>query len=233
MSTFQARASEYRFESKWVEDLELIDPLLADPPSASATLLDVCGGTGRLAERATQLGWRAAVSDLVGDMLRARGNRSIPAVQADAETLPFSDACADRIVVRQGLHYLEMKKALKEFSRVARSVALGHIVGNYHEDIPIWRKYFEIASPGRRVIFIRGFIEELLVDSGFRIESVAIRQSMARIGDSIRHLDDPSRRAALKVFNDAPGDFKERHEIAGEVTEETAYPLTWEFIIAR
>jgi ubiquinone/menaquinone biosynthesis C-methylase UbiE len=233
ISTFSARAKSYRFESRWVEDLTLIDPLLLDPPCEAAKLLDVCGGTGRLADRATQLGWRSALCDLVGDMLEARYNKKIPAIQADAALLPFRDSSFDRIVVRQGLHYLEAPTALSEFARVARSVALGHIVAQAPEDVTVWQRYFAIASPGRRDVLVRGSTESLLASSGFRIEHLTTKRSVARIGDSIRHLEGSSRNAALKTFIDAPEEFKDRYEIAEKVTEETTYAMLWEFIIAR
>ena len=173
------------------------------------------------------------MSDLVGDMLKARGNLKIPAVQADATSLPFGDSSVDRIVVRQGLHYLDTGKALKEFARVAQSIALGHIVMQSPEDLTVWRRYFQIASPGRREVFERGAIEGVLRSSGFHVEHVVTRQSLARIGDSIKHLDGSSRHAALKVFTDAPEEFKDRYGINGEVTVEDTYTMLWEFIVAR
>jgi hypothetical protein len=82
-------------------------------------------------------------------------------------------------------------------------------------------------------VFERGAIEGLLRSSGFHVEQVVTRQSLARIGDSIKHLDGSSRHAALKVFTDAPEEFKDRYGISGEVTVEDTYTMLWEFIVAR
>jgi ubiquinone/menaquinone biosynthesis C-methylase UbiE len=211
----------------------LIDPLLVRTPHKSSTLLDVCGGPGIVADRASELGWKCVVVDLVEEMLQTRANSSIPAIRANATRLPFGNSAVNRIVVRQGLHYLNIPEALSEFARVSDSVAFGHIVAMRPADVPTWVDYFRIASPGRRVILTQGQITDLLIQAGFEIILTRVQSSIAKLGDSIKHLNREARAEAIRVFAMAPNDFKAANGITGKIAELTSYTMWWEFVVAR
>ncbi|MBU6439297.1 MAG: bifunctional demethylmenaquinone methyltransferase/2-methoxy-6-polyprenyl-1,4-benzoquinol methylase UbiE [Betaproteobacteria bacterium] len=93
-------------------------------------VLDVASGTGDLAlafARRVQPGGMVVATDINGAML-AEGRRRlldagvcVPAVQCDAERLPFADASFDRVSVAFGLRNMTHKEAaLAEFRRVLR-----------------------------------------------------------------------------------------------------------------
>jgi len=107
-------------------------------PQPGEFLLDIAGGTGDLARRfirqaddkrkrrggATS---RAIISDINTDMLmagidaRKDGDMDLARVTANAECLPFADACADAVVISFGIRNVtDRDAALREFHRVLK-----------------------------------------------------------------------------------------------------------------
>jgi SAM-dependent methyltransferase len=233
VETFAARAAGYSGESPWVSDKALIDPLLLlGPKQKDGLLADVCAGTGVVAERAVELGWRAIVVDLVPEMLFSLRNNSRRAILADAEQLPLGADSVNRAVIRQGLQYVSVVDVLAELCRVAPVVSLGHIVALTERDVPTWRRYFSYASPGRRHVFVKGRMADDLEQAGLHIVSTQLRRANARLGDSIRHLGTEDRLNAVEAISVASDDFKERNGFDGGVNEQSEYSLIWEFIVA-
>ncbi|HLH75208.1 MAG TPA: class I SAM-dependent methyltransferase [Candidatus Binataceae bacterium] len=99
---------------------------LLDQPLNGRSLLEVCSGSGLMAEKFAREGARVTVSDFsVAAVQRARerarrhGFMASFAV-ADAQRLPFADASFDVVAVHEGLHNLEQPElALREMARVA------------------------------------------------------------------------------------------------------------------
>ncbi len=93
-------------------------------------VLDVASGTGDLARafaQRVQPGGMVVATDINGAMLDEGRRRlldagvCVPAVQCDAEHLPFADASFDRVSVAFGLRNMTHKEAaLAEFRRVLR-----------------------------------------------------------------------------------------------------------------
>ncbi|MDE2119497.1 MAG: bifunctional demethylmenaquinone methyltransferase/2-methoxy-6-polyprenyl-1,4-benzoquinol methylase UbiE [Betaproteobacteria bacterium] len=93
-------------------------------------VLDVASGTGDLARafaERVQPGGMVVATDINGAMLDEGRRRlldagvCVPAVQCDAEQLPFADASFDRVSVAFGLRNMTHKeRALAEFHRVLR-----------------------------------------------------------------------------------------------------------------
>ncbi|HVL55296.1 MAG TPA: bifunctional demethylmenaquinone methyltransferase/2-methoxy-6-polyprenyl-1,4-benzoquinol methylase UbiE [Burkholderiaceae bacterium] len=93
-------------------------------------VLDVAGGTGDLASglaRRAQPGGEVWLTDISGSMLVRGRDRlldeglDLPAVQCDAETLPFPSQYFDRVAVAFGLRNMTHKdRALREMHRVLR-----------------------------------------------------------------------------------------------------------------
>ncbi|MGQ0512153.1 MAG: class I SAM-dependent methyltransferase [Betaproteobacteria bacterium] len=94
---------------------------------AGEQVLDVASGSGDLARAFAARGARVWMSDINRSML-ARGRdhlldagRVLPAVQCDAERLPFADASFDCVSVAFGLRNMTRKEAaLAEMARVLR-----------------------------------------------------------------------------------------------------------------
>jgi len=94
---------------------------------AGERVLDVASGSGDLARAFAARGAQVWMSDINGRML-ARGRdrlldagRALPAVQCDAQRLPFGDASFDCVSVGFGLRNMTRKDAaLAELARVLR-----------------------------------------------------------------------------------------------------------------
>ncbi len=83
-------------------------------------LLDVGGGTGRMAAKLTPAAGLVIVADASLKMLRqARRKPALLAVASRAERLAFADGCCERIVLVDSYHHLECQTdALRELWRV-------------------------------------------------------------------------------------------------------------------
>ncbi|MCS6964911.1 methyltransferase domain-containing protein [Thermoflexus sp.] len=83
-------------------------------------LLDLGGGTGRVAFAFREMIDSTIVADAAWGMLRAARRRpKLLPVQALAERLPFADATFDRIVIVDALHhFIDARAAIQEAARV-------------------------------------------------------------------------------------------------------------------
>jgi len=89
-------------------------------------VLDLAGGSGRVAEALGSVGYDPVVADLSRPMLRRARERGLEAVESDAGRLPFPDSAFDAIVLVDAYHHLpEQQAALDEAARV---VAPGGVV---------------------------------------------------------------------------------------------------------
>ena len=94
---------------------------------AGRTVLEVCCGSGLMAEALARRGARVTGADVSAQALaractRARRYGFLADFQpADAEALPFRDQSFDVVAVHDGLHHLETPdRAIREMARVAR-----------------------------------------------------------------------------------------------------------------
>lgn len=87
-------------------------------PRAGSTLLDVCCGTGKLAELARQSGVVASGTDFSFVALR---QSTAPTAVADALSLPFASNSVDYVVCLGSLeHLVEMSMGVREMARVVK-----------------------------------------------------------------------------------------------------------------
>ncbi|MCU0253693.1 MAG: class I SAM-dependent methyltransferase [Acidobacteria bacterium] len=90
-------------------------------PLDGGALLDLGGGTGRLASQAVERGARAAVADASGAMLARARRKGLPTLRARAERLPLADASLDRVAVVDAFHHMEdLAVVAREIARVLR-----------------------------------------------------------------------------------------------------------------
>lgn len=85
-------------------------------------LLDVGGGTGRVARALQGEVEMAVIVDVAWGMVRvARRHPGLLPVQAVAEHLPFADGTFDRVLIVDALHHvIDAARALEEMARVLR-----------------------------------------------------------------------------------------------------------------
>lgn len=227
-ATFGHRAPSYDGESSWVRDQELIDPLLEGLASGAA-VADVCSGTGAIAERASALGFAPVALDLSPAMLSM--NRCAGRIVATGSHLPLMTSSMDRVVCRQGLHYLDIATALAEFRRVSRgSVALGSITMLDSSDLQFWTSYFNAASPGRTRVFAPGELSSLLENSGFVVTGVREVIDQGTLLGPIKHLSATTQHAIRESFLISP--IRERYGVV-EIGADLQYVQRWEFVTAE
>lgn len=88
---------------------------------AGQLILDIGGGTGRVAEHLHRLDARVLVVDPSSGMLNLARAKGLPAVRSLAERLPFSSASIDRIYVVDAFHHFARQpEAARELLRVLR-----------------------------------------------------------------------------------------------------------------
>jgi len=94
---------------------------LLDLPT-NGVLLDVGGGTGRMASRLLPHVREVVLSDLSFAMLREARSKPLPGIiQAASHYLPFPNEQFDRILVVDALHHFDHQgEAIKELLRVLR-----------------------------------------------------------------------------------------------------------------
>jgi ubiquinone/menaquinone biosynthesis C-methylase UbiE len=151
MSDFSARAGTYEQESPWILSRDFIEPLVPSP-FGNQKMLDVCTGTGVIAEHAAAKGWSVTALDSNPDIIRYVSDR-VSVTCGDANQLPFPDNAFDLVVCRQGLQYLDRCQAIRDMLRVcSREARLlhGFIVG---EDIPTWKELFRLTNRNNRDFF--------------------------------------------------------------------------------
>jgi demethylmenaquinone methyltransferase/2-methoxy-6-polyprenyl-1,4-benzoquinol methylase len=82
-------------------------------------VLDLAGGTGRVADALDAVGYEAIVADLSKPMLGEARDRGLETVQGDASTLPFPDDSFDAVVIVDAYHHLPAQAdALAEAARI-------------------------------------------------------------------------------------------------------------------
>ncbi len=86
---------------------------------AGQSLLDLGGGTGRVAQ--SFAGVRVVVCDLSAGMLRQARHKGLVACRGRAESLPFGDGTFDRVLAVDSLHHFQDQSlAAREAVRVLR-----------------------------------------------------------------------------------------------------------------
>lgn len=145
------------------ELLELLD--LSD----TGRILDVGGGTGRVAAKLKSPGWQIFVSDISAEMLlQAQSKGGLIPLLAHAEQLPFPDDSFDRIVVVDALHHFcDQRLAIRELLRVLK------IDGRLIIEEPDIRRF---------VVKLIALGEKLLLMRSHFLTSLQIRDIISEIG---------------------------------------------------
>jgi demethylmenaquinone methyltransferase/2-methoxy-6-polyprenyl-1,4-benzoquinol methylase len=159
-------------------------PELLDLPTPG-WLLEVGGGTGRIAALlAPQVG-RLVISDLSVPMLAQAQLKGIACqVQAYAERLPFPDGHFDRVVVVDALHHFaNQRRAVAELVRVLRAPEPA-------SDMPGGRLVIEEPDIGRLPVKLVALAERLALMGSHFHRPAEIGAMAAEEGCRVRVVDD-------------------------------------------
>jgi SAM-dependent methyltransferase len=127
----------------------LVQALGIDPTSR---VVDLAAGTGKLTRQLLPTGAElTAVEPVVG--MRARFAEALPGKRAEAgtaEAMPLPDGSASAVVVGQGFHWFDGRRALAEIHRVLRQRGgLGLIWNVRDESVPWVAELTRIIEPYR------------------------------------------------------------------------------------
>jgi SAM-dependent methyltransferase len=201
------------------------------PVAASATVLDLAAGTGKLTRVLARRYARViAVEPLAA--LRAIVQREVPAAEAldgRAEAIPLADAAIDAVFVAQAFHWFANDDAVAEIARVLRPGGVLAILSN--ETIPpvplpdaYRRRLDELggerprAAPKWRSTIARGPFEELRTES-VEHEQVSDKDAVLAFAASLSFMasrDD--REAALAELAELLPDGSYRFRMRADVT---------------
>jgi len=130
------------------KDIEVITRVEA---GQNDRVLDVGGGTGRVAVLFKSITTNIVIVDSARKMLQQADEKGIACVQSESENLPFSELSFDRIVMVDALHHvIDQKKTLDEMWRL---LAPGGKIVIEEGDIQNW--LVKLVALGEKCLFMR------------------------------------------------------------------------------
>ena len=148
-----------------VEPFRATEPLLGLLSlSAGNLLLDVGGGTGRVAAALRGLVKKVYVVDISSGMLRRAAAKGLTTVFAPAESLPFPSGSFDRIIMVDALHHVvDQRQTAQELWRI---LAPGGRILIVEPDIR--KAYVKVIALGEKLLLMRShFLTEKKISSLF------------------------------------------------------------------
>jgi demethylmenaquinone methyltransferase/2-methoxy-6-polyprenyl-1,4-benzoquinol methylase len=137
-------------------------------PDPSHRLLDVGGGTGRIARHFVDRVAQVCVLDPSSGMARQSHDKGICVTRGDCEEIPFSSGSFDRIIVIDAFHHFrDQKAAVGELARVLAPrgrliikepdiAQLGIKVVAWAEKLLLMRSHFRDVDAIRRLLSAEG-----------------------------------------------------------------------------
>lgn len=169
---FTARAVRYDRSSRWCTD-ESLGVLVLDltRPQTTDHVLDVACGTGLVSRL-----FKGRTARVVGlDLTPAMVAQAEPYVDeyrlARAEELPFADGTFDIVVSRQGIQFMDDRRAVQEMVRVLRPggrVCLVQLCAYGAEDKDEFFEILRMRNPARKNFYVPEDIRALLLQGGCR-----------------------------------------------------------------
>jgi ubiquinone/menaquinone biosynthesis C-methylase UbiE len=115
------------------------------------SVLDVGGGTGRVAVQMISLAKSTIIADSALKMLREAQKKGISAINANAEQLPFENGAFDRIIMVDALHHVaDQEQTLNE---LWRSLKPDGILIIEEPDIDHW--FVKLIALGEKLLLMR------------------------------------------------------------------------------
>ncbi len=232
---FTARAASYDGSSFWCTDDVILGKILGLlAPTGGVELLDVAVGTGLVSRYLKPHVGRIVGLDINEAMVEQAKDAVDELVISPAETMPFADDSFDLIVCRQGIQFMELEAALREFVRVLKPGGrmLSIDLAAYGDDDR--DEYFEILrlrNPARRNFFVRGDVKRAFLAAGcssaeahehVSVEDVDVWSDNGAIPESRRE-------GIRQVYRNATDAFAKLHSVQladGRIVDHMLFELT-------
>lgn len=228
LDTFNKRAKLYAKQTQWVLADECIQPFVRRV-FGSGLAFDACAGTGAISQALSNNGWKVLSCDLNKEMLR-QGNIDFPII-CDIHSIPTIEKHYDLVVCRQGLQYTDLAIALGELSRICKGkMIIGHITIEENDRSDFWNKYFKIASPGRKHIFMPGEISSECRKIGLNIVSEHVFHQTDYYLGPILHLPKDKIKALTDLLLSQSNEFKSLYGVNDTSEGDIIYSNRWEII---
>ena len=93
-------------------------------------MVDIGGGTGRVAQVLSDTGCQVVVVDVSAGMLkRVHGKPGLIPLMADAAALPFRSGCVSRVLIVDALHHIKRQpETIRELCRLLEPGGVGVVV---------------------------------------------------------------------------------------------------------
>ena len=215
---FSQRVRTYEQETEWICAPAFIEPL-APAVFGGGKMLDVCAGTGIIAEYAHDLGWQASALDSNIDMLKNVAD-PVTVYLGDAHHMPFQDNSFDLVSCRQGIQYLDFTDAIREMLRVSSGqVRMLHAFID-QDDIECWQHLFALVHGPKR----RFFSCDMLNDAIRCCNHSTMEVSFLKSKEQFRK--PAGMRAAVDQFLEEHPDFITRYRVENH-SDSFFYDLNW------
>ena len=195
-------------------------------------MLDVATGTGRVAEYFKDKIKTVVGLDISSDMIevaQAEHRIDVGAI-APGEKTPFIDSSFDLIYCRSAMHYMDQKKAVKEWIRVARDGA--HIIvadASFDNDIVNrwYEKMLQCVLPQMQLVYHKKVIG-MFNALGQKNTDYTIFMVRGSLNDVLTRKHTPLNRvlAVKKMFASAPKVVKETMDIQ-KVGDDFEFKFGW------
>lgn len=130
------------------------------------TVLDVGGGTGRVAVQMISIAQCTIIADSAFKMIREALKKGINAINANAEQLPFEDSAFDRIIMVDAFHHVaDQQQTLGELWRTLKP---GGMLIIEEPDNKHW--LVKIIALGEKILLMRSHFlkpQEIMAMSSF------------------------------------------------------------------
>lgn len=137
-------------------------------------LLDIGGGTGRVAVLFSEISQNLYIADPAWRMVGAAQKKGITAINTESEYLPFSDAHFDRVIMVDALHHVrDQEQTIHELIRMVKPG--GKIV---IEEPNIHHVFVKLIAIGEKLLLMRSHFlsPEKIVECCLKAGDVEVEQ---------------------------------------------------------
>lgn len=210
---FALRSGTFDVSANWITDRKLVQAHVNIAGPACGKGLELCCGTGIIGRALAANGWQMTGIDITKEMVD-EASKHFPAIQGDAENLPFEKDSFDLVVMRQALLFLETKKAFEEVRRVLKesgTFIMSQTVP-FSEIDSVWLKKIHLTKQAQmQRFYTHEHLKRELTRNGFAIRSkefLRVRESITEWMKHAPELSAEKREEVIRLIRDAPEKYK-------------------------